>query len=220
MIDWTATGHMLVGIGTLAGAIAIIVAAILGRDAVTRIRRQKQVERQIEHAEKTLTAAYQLGEAIGVIRSPLSTAQELASAQEELEATDWFSILPSDEQQRVVQANVFYQRIRSFDEIYNAAVSVLPFVKAYFGEEAETAFKKLIHARHTVRVYADAYARDRGNDPKYSQKVESFVWAGAADEGGDPVASEVTNAIGILERHLLPVVRESSASEKVNNVNA
>lgn len=179
MIDWAATGQMVSGIGTLAGAKAIIVAAIVGRDVVASFRRQKQVERQIEHAERALTTSYQLKEAIGVIRSPLSTSHELASSREELETTDWFSNLENDEKSRTVQANVFYQRIRSFEDTYSSALSILPFVSAYFGKEAEEAFRKLIKARHTVRVYADAFSKDSRADRAFSRTIESYVWEGA-----------------------------------------
>ena len=199
---------MLSGIGTIVGAVAIILAAILGRVAVASVRRQKQVERQIEHAEKALTAAYQLQAAASTIRSPLSTSTELSSSREELEATEWFDRLTEGQKDRTVQSNIFYQRIRHFEDVYNSALAVRPFVKAYFGDEADEAFRKLIHARQSVRVYADAYARDEGHDPKFSRKIESYIWEGAVVNGEDPIASEVGNAIKILESKLLPVIRE------------
>jgi hypothetical protein len=176
--DWSATGDMLSGIGTIAGALAIVMAAWLGRSAVTDYRHQKIVDRELQHAERALAVAYRIRLAVSSIRSPMSTAVELSTSKEELEKTDWFVELPEGGQNRTVQANVFYQRIRFFAPAFDEAVEVLPLVKAYFGDEAEKAMTELIHARHSVRVYADAYSRDEGADPEFSSKIRSYIWKG------------------------------------------
>ena len=215
MVDWAATGQMLSGIGTITGSLAIVVGAILGRKAVTDFRRQKLAEREIEHAEKALAVSYRLQQAASVIRHPMSTAQEIASSREELEQNQWFcDESDNDKKDRLIQSNVFHQRIRYFKEVYDDAISIMPLVKAYFGEEPAAALQNLVHLRHAVRVYANAYANDYGFDADFSIKIRSFIWEGV--EQDDPLASQAKAAINSLERNLLPVIRESARKQKAN----
>ena len=208
MTDWAATGEMLSGIGTIGGAVARVVVAFLGRSAVTDFERQRQAERKIEHAEKALTVAYQLQSAIQAIRSPMSTASELEKSREEIEKNDWFNSLADNKKQRAIQANVFYQRIRSFQEFYDAGLSTLPFVKAYFGNDAEKSLRELIRARQSVGVYADAYMRDEGIEPEHTRTVASYIWEGGINPDGlDPIKSKTDAAIEQLESVLLPVIK-------------
>lgn len=213
-IDWAATGAMLTGWGTLGSAAAIVVAAYFGRQAVQDFRQQKTAEREIEHAERALAAVYRVESSLSSIRSPMSTAHELAEARSELEERPWFAELPERQQDRTVQTNVIYQRIRHYQTDYDDALSVMPFVRAYFGEEVEKALRDLTHCRHSVRVYADAYGRDTGRDQQHSERIESIIWEGAAPGGVDPIASKAKAALSILENALLPVIR----SEKKGKV--
>lgn len=208
MTDWAATGSMLSGLGTIGGGIAIVIAAFLGRQAASNFRKQKVAEREIDHAERALASAYKLQSAISFIRSPLSTATELDESREELDQTKWFKDLTEDKRSRIIQSNVFYRRIRRFEKDFDEANSLLPFVKAYFGEQVYESLRDLIHCRHTVRVYADAYARDEGHDPKHSRRNESFIWEGGlGEDGSDPIETRVVKAISTLEGALLPTIR-------------
>jgi hypothetical protein len=215
-IDWAATGAMLTGWGTLGSGLAIVGAAFLGRRALQDVRLQKTAEREIEHAERALTAIYKVESSLSSIRSPMSTAQELAEARAELEGMASFAAMPQRERDRYVQANVFYQRIRFYQADYDEALSVMPFVRAYFGQEVEKALRDLTHCRHMVRVYADAYARDHGRDPNHSEKIESIIWeTGAPDIVDDPVASKAKEALKVLEDALLPVIRAETRSKSL-----
>ena len=214
-IDWAATGAMLSGFGSLGGGFAILGAAYLGRRAVQDFRKQKTAEKEIDHAERALAAIYKVQSSLSSIRSPMSSAHELGEARAELEETDWFANLSNAQKDRTVQTNVFFQRIRHYQSDYDEALSVMPFVRAYFGDEVEKALRDLIHCRHSVRVYADAYGRDEGHDPDHSRTVESMIWEGAAPGGVDPVAAKANAALAILENALLPVIRSEGKSQVV-----
>ena len=206
-INWVATGQMLTGLGTWAGAAALLIAAIIGRSAASDFREQKVEARKIEHAEAALSAAYRIRDALHVIRSPLSTGAENADARQEMEKFDWFKNKDDEEQSRIVQANVFYQRIRRYDDDFQSAIEMLPFLKAYFGDVEEGALRDLIRARNAVRIYAESFAQRVYSDRDIQLKIESYIWEGAMPGQEDPIALRVSNSIVILEKSLLPIVR-------------
>lgn len=209
-VDWAATGSMLSGIGTIGGGIALVIAAVLGRKAVEDIRREKLAEREISHAEKALTIAYQLESAISSIRSPVSTGIESQHSREELIEHDWFQALDPAAQDKTIYTNIFYQRIRSYDEDFKEGYSILPTLKAFFGTEAEAALRTILHARHKVRVYADAYQRDRGNDLDHTRKIQSYIWEGALPGEIDPIGADVEKSMTALEDQLIPIIRANA----------
>lgn len=198
---------MIGGIGTVGGAIAIVLAASLGRSAIKDFRHQKVIERQIAQAESALTAAYQLKSAISEIRSAATWGYESEESRAELSEHHWFKILPKDKQDRHVQSNVFYMRIRQREDVFDKAFSILPFVKAFFGAESEAAILTILRCGRSVRVYADAYARDAGSDPAFSRKIEGIIWEGAVDPEDDATSLEIDQAMKRLEITLLPMIR-------------
>ncbi len=212
-INWSATGEMLSGLGTTGGAIAIIVAALVGQRAVADFRRQKQIEREIEHAERALAVAYQLEMALSAIRSPMTSGGEESESRSELEKTDWFAGTMEEIQKRIVHSNIFFQRIRRFSAQFDEALAVLPFVKAYFGPEAGKALSDLISTRHSVRVYADAYGDNPGTDLEFQKTIQSYIYEGFAHNGVDPIKNVVDESIAILDRVLIPVIRSVRTSD-------
>lgn len=201
---------MLAGIGTVSGSIAIVVAAYLGKGAIRDIRHQKVVERQVEQAESSLAIAYQLKDAISEMRSPATWGYESEESREELSKAEWFQALPAEKQDRFVQANVFYMRMRRHEDVFNSAFSKLPFVRAFFGQSTEAAFRTILRCGRSVKVYADAYARDTGNDPNFSRKIEGVIWEGGIEPSDDQIGNEIKDAIGDIEAKLLPIIRISS----------
>ena len=55
-IDWVATGTMLQGVGTLVGAVAVLVAAWFGKTTFEAWRRQQVAGRKLAQAERILEA--------------------------------------------------------------------------------------------------------------------------------------------------------------------
>lgn len=97
-IDWAATGDMLSGIGTVVGALAVIVAAVIGSRTFDNWKRQKLAERHIEQAERILTATYKVRRGLSHVRSRMMWAHETAAAEEQLKASDeWERAFPESE---------------------------------------------------------------------------------------------------------------------------
>src|SRR4051794_33497183 len=89
-IDWAATGAMLQGEGTLLGAVAVIVAAVVGGSTFKSWRRQEVAGRKLAQAERILEATYKARRALGYIRSPMMWGNELKVAEDALkENADW-----------------------------------------------------------------------------------------------------------------------------------
>ena len=210
---------MLSGIGTVGGAVAVLIAAIVGRSAFADYRKQKLLERQIEHTDKALVCAYKLNMALSSIRSPMSTESESSESEADLTARNQFENVDADRRRLAIQANIFYIRARRHAEDFDDAVKALPFVKAYLGQKAFDALSELIGCRNSVLVYANAYADDRHVDSELSQKITEHIWEGYGDvHQGDPIKRRIDTAIADLEEIALPILRLESKRDKLGNV--
>ena len=83
-IDWSATGAMLQGWGTLIGAVAVFWAAKKGADTFDSWKRQKVAERKLEQAERILMATYKARRALSFVRGIMMDGRELDAAEEKL----------------------------------------------------------------------------------------------------------------------------------------
>lgn len=83
-IDWSATGAMLSGVGALGGAVAVLIAASVGKSTFEAWKRQKIEERRTELAETSLILAYKIQDAMSVIRSPVTMGDENDAAEQAL----------------------------------------------------------------------------------------------------------------------------------------
>lgn len=211
-IDWAATGAMLTGIGTLASAASIAVAAIVGNKKVNDFTEQRRSERQLEFAESALAVTYRLESVLDAIRSPFSSGGELDLSRKELEDLDWFKAESKQKQDRWVQSNVFIQRIRRFEKDFDEALTLLPFVKAYFGAEVEEALAQLLKARNLVRINAEEYAEDSGSDPEFTKDIRAHIWGSFSSKRPDPIRDLVRPAVELLEKKLGPIIREEIKS--------
>ena len=213
-IDWVATGTMLYGIGTVASALAILTAGIFGRKLLSDFTATKQAENQLLHAEKTLATAYQLRDVLASVRSPMSTAKELSDSEEELRANGTLETLGADgRRKRFVQANVFFMRIRRWAGLIEQAYGSMPYTRAYFGEDGYLAFRELVSAFNAVRIFADAYANNNGNDIAGSQRIEDTIWETGPSEDPNSLTFKLDSAIKTLELRLLPIIRPPSTDK-------
>lgn len=213
-IDWSATGDMLSGLGTVLGAFAVFVAAFIGKAAVADYRAQKLAGNEIDYAEKILTVAYRLNDAISTIRNPMSFAEELAESEADLNSRQVLDGSTDAERRRLVQANVYFIRAKRYDDLFREAYELMPIAKAYFGDEAHECIRRLIHARHSIRVYAQAYARNDGAEDKdFTKKVHAAIWEGYGEaiDSRDEISESVTGSIETLEARLIPIIRPGKA---------
>ena len=92
-IDWGDTGAMISGIGSIASAGAVALAAWLARGTFNDWKKKRVTEREEQHAQACLVAAYKVNEAFQYLRAPLILSSEMHLAEEELKEDErWASM--------------------------------------------------------------------------------------------------------------------------------
>lgn len=207
-IDWEATGSMLSGWGTLAGAGAVAYAAHRAADTLASWKRQRIAERRFDHAEATLAATYKVREAIEIIRSPILHSFETEKAKAELEVDpSWNPIIPKERKDRLYTAQAYIMRIRSTADAWDDLQSVMPLAKALFDDRLEEALAQLLRVRWLLRVNADAYVDLDGTDKDFGVKVRSELCS-PLDKGEDAISVSAREQLQMIEDTCLPVLRQ------------
>lgn len=205
-IDWTATGSMLTGVGTLASAVAIGTAAMVGRNTFDLWRRQRQEERRIDAAEKIMTLAYRLKDDLEPVRRPMIQAYELEAARENLEKNDeWWSGLTDVQKRRATVGQAILQRIERHPEDWQDIWALKPLALAYFGAPVDHPLLAFWRMHAEVTNAAIAYREaDWEDDPSFSQQLRAKMTSSAKD---DVMGGNIASAVAKLEEELLPVLR-------------
>lgn len=218
-IDWAATGTMLQGIGTLVGALAVIVAAVIGSRTFDNWKRQKLAERHIDQAERILTATYKVRRDLAMVRSPAMWSYEMDAGEERLkELGQWDKINGGDDERRrfrITQA--YYNRLASTRDDRLALEECQPMARALFGEKLEKALETLNHQFHSVRVYVDANHSDKdGADAEFRRKIDSTIWTGYPSAEENEMDQIITAQVKIIEDTCLPVLRLQSDKSTIS----
>lgn len=212
-IDWGDTGSMLSGLGTVGGALAIVLAAKMGFAAW---RRQKLAERMRDQAEAVLQAAYAARRELRYLRSPWMSGSELAAAEERLNADnpDWRAHVLEEKQKRLITAQAYFTRGDSSREVRTQLRETLPMARALFGEALEQAIESLDHQFHVVLVYAESYVDDyNGNDPDFTKQIRHALFMRNKRARGEPdeVSDATESALETIEGTCLPYLRLEAA---------
>ena len=208
-IDWSATGAMLQGLGTILGAGTVLAAAIIGSNTFKNWRQQKLSERLIEQAERILTAAYKVRRGLSHVRSPAMWSHELEAAEANLkERGEWDKVHGEQEQKSLATVQAYYNRLNATRDDQLALEECQPMARALFGEELEKAIEILNRQFWIVRVYADANHRDkRGADTDFRRKIESSIWEGFPSSEENEVDRTIAAQVKIIEDICAPVLR-------------
>lgn len=207
-VDWTATGAMLQGEGTLLGAAAIIIAAVIGGSTFKSWRRQEVAGRKLAQAERILEATYKARRALSYVRSWMMLGTELKLAEEALkENKDWQMQL-EPKQKRIVTTQAYFNRLNKTRDGQEALDACLPMARALFGEELEKAIESLRHQFWVVQVDAESYMDDDGTDAAFSKKLRRGMYEIKPPEGEvNEVTEKVETAVATIEGTCLPVLR-------------
>jgi hypothetical protein len=219
-VDWSATGDMLSGIGTVAGAAFVLIAARIGRDTFEGWKRQKIEERRSNLAEQVLTLSYRLQEALSVIRSPLRLHEESKAAEEKLREQGMVTQQTTDRQiQMLLTAQSTLTRISDYAEAFDQLSTVRPLMRAVFGQPLTAHLETIVGARNKVRAAAHSYAATARpmrahplvNQQEYAEQrlFEDILWEGAEfdDSTGlenDRIKRDVAAAVIALEAAFRP----------------
>jgi len=211
-IDWAATGAMLSGLATLAGAFAVVYAARGGASSLNLWRRQKQEERRMDAAEKILTLAYRLKRNLTSVRSPAMFGGEIEAAKEKLSGHDWYESLSEIEQRKAHTGQGILLRVMRYQDDWDTIFDLMPIARALFGEQVEFHLQSIWQQVVAVRVSAETYATYDGTDAEFQKRLERDIWEiGGSFAEQDRVGQAMEGAIAGLENILLPVIRADYA---------
>lgn len=195
VVDWSATGDMLAGVGTLLGAGVLVWATQKGRETVADWRSQKLMDREIAVAEDALTAAYEVRSAIHSTRGRGISGGEVETAKSQLESKGYRAELL-----KYQTAQALLNRLHNRSEHLEKLFTALPRVKAYIGNQAADEIEKLITQwNHTALDIEFMTEFDRDERMAHMEKFHS------TDQGS--TLAETDAAVKALEDILLPKLR-------------
>jgi hypothetical protein len=142
-IDWGATGDYWSGIGTIAGAVAVIITANRAAKTFSSWKAERLAERRIVHAENILSVAYKAQRMLHVILASDHTKDEARVLRQMNMEPDFIHRRDGeihDAQQKGYAKKVIAQRVYllRFDDVtpeLDEIFTVLPFAKAFWGDE-------------------------------------------------------------------------------------
>jgi hypothetical protein len=215
-VDWAATGSMLQGLASLSTIPVLVWAAIKGRQTFEDYSSQKRSEKQIEAAERVLTAAYNARVAIDGVRTPLVEGSEIVAAERQIsENGEDLSLVAPERLKRAATTQLFYTRLNAISDEINAVWDALPIGLAYFGEEVHEALREVAHQRRVIQVAADSFLDDDGSDKDFSRSIRRDLYRGFGKAaGGDPISEKVQASIELLESKLLPILRAQKPNKR------
>jgi hypothetical protein len=204
--EWAAFGGVLSGVGTVIGALAVIVAAVLGSRTFETWRRQTLSQRRIEQAERILTATYKARRALGYVRNPMMWAHELNAAETHLEKQDFWATVDKDRKQKMISAQGYYNRLNAVMDERRAVEECLPMARALFGEQVEKALEQLNHQFHLVNVAIDM-KDDGGDDREFQQMIRQDLTSGSLPGKPNKMNVLIEEQVKLIEDALVPVLR-------------
>lgn len=202
--QWTALGSVLSGIGTVVGAVAVIVAAIYGSRTFDSWRAQNLASRRVEQAERILTAAYKARRALAAVRSPLMFAHELYAAEEFLKKQE--PPLGSHLSNKLIEAQAYYNRLDKTLEDRRAVDECLPMARALFGQDVETALCTLNRQFHLVGIAAEAIV-DLENDRDFEKSLRADLSSSGTTSAPNKMNGVIDEQIELIEDRCVPVLR-------------
>ena len=219
-IDWSATGDMLQGWGSILGAIAIIIAAVLGSRTFEAWRKQNLSERKVVQAERILTATYRARGSLARIRHHFMSSREIDQARAKLIEQGKVSAQIDD---HLLDTQARYNRILAEVEVPYELDQCLPMARAMFGDEVEKAIEAMKHHFWSVHVAVGFYHQDQKSavqDPSrpFAQKMERILWSDRRGfiedeevaDGGTPLNEmdvEIAKNVALIEAVCLPALR-------------
>lgn len=206
-IDWQATGSMLQGLGTIGGVGAVLIAAKWGLASFDNWKRQKLAERQIEQAERILTATYRARRALDQVRSPMMWAAELDAAERHLETLDGWEWVKEERKQKLKTAQGYFNRLDAVKEERRELDGCLPMARALFDDNLERVLENLGRQFHTISSYMDVYPDIGEGDREFAMQVRKAMYHSAARGEPDEITVAVREAVTEIERICLPILR-------------
>ena len=203
--EWNAIGEVLQGIGQIGAAIAIAFAAYIGRNTFADWKRQKQEERRLEIAERTLTLAYRLRYDFHSVRTPLIDQYELDEAESVLrqDSGDWWDQQSEALKQRARIAQAIMNRLRRHRDDWQKIWELKPLALAFFGSAAEQHLDVFWQQYRSLLQDAESYADLAGLSDESSKVARETLFRQCEESR---ITQTIDAAVAALESELLPIV--------------
>ena len=205
-IDWSATGDMLAGIGSILGALAIIGAAYFGSQTFKAWRQQKLAERKALTAERILTATHKVRRHLKRVRDPIMLGSERDQALETLRENADFKKMAAPEADLVVTTQAYYNRINAARDVRDELEDCYPMAAALFGSDVERALERLHHMFWRVKVYVDSNRRG-SNSKEHQGKIDAAIYEGYPSAEANEFDVEIAQHVTLIESVCLPALR-------------
>lgn len=205
-IDWSITGTALSGWGSLLSAAAVLWATHRATGTLDEWKKKRVTEREEEHAQECLVAAYQVVDAFQAVRSSVLHGFELDRARAKLSEDQRWGDLTEQQQRQHTQGQVYIDRLAHFSERFDRLAECGPLARALFGHEVEAALGELGRQHWVLTVEIEAYIHDRGADRDFDMKVRNNLsdWK---CEGEGSISKAILASVATIEAKLLPVLR-------------
>ena len=200
---------MLQGIGTNVGSLAVLAAALIGANTFKGWRKQQFAARRAQEAEEILRATYKSRDALAEIRSPFMSSYEHDRAEEVLSKNDKWEHELETRKARMRTTQAYYNRLNHHQSEMDALDAALPMARALFGEQLESAVRKLRHQFWIIQVDADSYMDDNGGDKDFTKKIRDGMHR--INDKENEVTITINESVNIIENTCLPVLRLEAA---------
>jgi len=210
-VDWSATGTMLQGIGTIIGAVAVIIAAVVGNNTFNSWRQQQLFQRRMDLADRILTLAVRAKEEIQFIRAPIKFSSELDEAGTTLEANGFEkSKFDQAKWRQLENAQTTLIRVNRFQSTWTELQSIKHSAYVYFGKKVSDPIETILHQVHLIRIDADAYAEDNGSDREFTKKLLNTLSRGRPKGQIDELGNKIDQAVLQIEWELQSLLRDAA----------
>ena len=204
-VDWSATGSMLQGLGTIAGVGAVVWATITGAKLW---KQQRLMERKVEQAERILSATYLVRRDLARVRNGATWSHEEDAARSTLAKLPGWELETNAKKDRLVTREIFRVRINLTRDHREALDHCLPMAKALFSAELEEAMESLNNLFWRLSTWVDAYVFDHGADQPFSMMLRRAMNSPEQHEGHENELNVATDvSVATIERICLPALR-------------
>ena len=208
---------MLSGFAALITAPTIIIAALIGKRAVSDFRDQKKADKEIDVADKILATSYQLRTAIIDMRNTIADGYDYFEVHSQLAQRINLETLTIERKDRMVRVGMMHHRALKYKTLFDQAQEVLAFARAYFPEQISEKYRGLAEVYKNLLLFADGYAGGLGEEDAVGfLETKKFIFAGGINGSPDEFAKSVNDDVGLLERELFPIIRSSSINFRRN----
>lgn len=188
--------------------IASIMAAAAIIFAAWKWREEKRFEWKLEHATRTMTAAYRVQQTIQEIRRAFVSKYEIDSAENDMK-NKGFSAIKIQRCRGAVNAFAFLNRLNTaeVEKVHKELYDCMPAARVIFGDQIRGHLSGLCSIFSSLRTTANSIIRFDDGKIDVDTIGRPLLYPNTTCEK-DPTKIEVDDYIKQIEKSCLPVIRK------------